>query len=105
MLRTLLYYCFRLLRWQILNRRKVHSMTRLLRQLVALFCLEKVVGEDNVLVIVEVRVLAVLGVDVEEDGQVDLLFGVQLLLLEAETLNLVEVLARLKGQYGVGGDA
>lgn len=72
-------------------------MTGLLGQLVALLCLEEVVGEDDVLVIEEIRISAVLRVNVEEDGQVDLLLGVELLLLEAEALYLVEVFARLKG--------
>lgn len=54
----------------------MHTMAGLLRQLVALLCLKEVVVEDNVLVIKEVRVLAVLRINVEKDRQVDLFIGI-----------------------------
>lgn len=75
------------------------------RQLLSLFGLEEGVGQSDGVHSGHPRVGVELGVDVEEDGHVDLLVRVQPLLLEAETLYLVEVLSGLEGDHVVGGDA
>jgi len=75
------------------------------RELLTLLGLEEGVGQSDGVHAGHPRVLVELRVDVEEDGHVDLLVRVQTLLLEAETLDLVEVLSRIKGHHVVGGDA
>lgn len=75
------------------------------RELLTFLSLEEGVGQGDGVDPSHPRVIVELRVDVEEDGHVDLLVGIETLLLEAETLDLVEVLSRIKRHHVVGGDA
>ena len=55
--------------------------------------LEEGVREVDGVGVFQERVVGVLRVDIEEDGHVDFVVGVEPLLLEAEALDLVEVLS------------
>lgn len=67
--------------------------------------LEKCIIQRHRLNALHIRIRRKLGIDIEEDGHIDRLAGVQALLFEAEALDLGEVGGDLARRNRVGGDA